>query len=430
MNFSMMHPADQIVMIMNRIYRYGLTTTSGGNLSIMDDNGIMWISPSGIDKGNLRREDIMRVFPDGTYEGIHTPSVEYPFHQAIYKARPDLKAILHAHPPTLVAFSVARKFPNTLLVPHARLICGELAYAEYALPGSKKLGENISAQFAKGYNTVMLENHGVVIGSPENLFKAFMVFETLDFCARLEINARTIGLNPRPLTKAELERFQLKTHPVMEEYEPVYSSEELGMRRDMCRLIKRAYENELFTSSQGTFSCRVSDDTFLITPYDMDRTYLEPEDLVQIKAGKREKGKIPSRSMHLHEEIYRQHPEINAVIVAHPHNIMAFAVTDQEFDARLIPESYIQLRNVKKYPFGSTFMEAEEMAARLTVDNPVAIIENDCVITTGKSLINAFDRLEVMEYSAKSVIMTHTLGDIVHITDEEVDEIEVAFGLK
>ena len=70
MNFEMLHPADQIVMIMNRIYSYGMTTTSGGNLSIMDEEGVMWISPSSIDKGSLRREDIMRVLPDGTIEGI------------------------------------------------------------------------------------------------------------------------------------------------------------------------------------------------------------------------------------------------------------------------------------------------------------------------------------------------------------------------
>ena len=430
MNFEMLHPADQIVMIMNRIYHNGMTTMSGGNLSIMDDDRVMWISPSGIDKGSLRREDIMRVLPDGSIEGLHKPSSEYPFHRAIYKARPDLKAVLHAHPPTLVAFSVVRKYPDTLLVPNAKLLCGDIAYATYATPGSEQLGANISEKFAKGYNTVMLENHGVVIGSDEDLFKAFMVFETLDFCARLEINARTIGHAPRPLTNAELERFKLKTHPKMEEFTPKHFSEELAMRRDMCQLIKRAYNNQLFTSSQGTFSCRLSDGSFLITPYAKDRDYLDPEDLVLIKDGKREAGKHPSRSMILHAEIYKQHPEINSVIVAHPPHIMAFAVTDQEFDARLIPECYLQLRTVQKYPFGSTFMEAEELAGKLSPDNPVAIIENDCIIVTGQSLINAFDKLEVMEYSARSVVMTRNVGQIVHISEEEVDELEIAFGIK
>ena len=69
------------------------------------------------------------------------------------------------------------------------------------------------------------------------------------------------------------------------------------------------------------------------------------------------------------------------------------------------------------------------MAEELREDNPVAIIENDCVITTGGTLLKAFDRLEVMEYSAKSVIDAASLGGIVKISGAEVDDIETAFGL-
>ena len=431
MNFEMLHPADQIVMIMNRIYSYGMTTTSGGNLSIMDEEGVMWISPSSVDKGSLRREDIMRVLPDGAIEGIHTPSVEYPFHRDIYRKRPDLKAVLHAHPPTLVAFSIARKTPDTSLIPNAKLLTGDIAYAPYATPGSQQLGENISAEFEKGCSTVMLENHGVVIGSSQGLFKAFMIFETLDFCARLEINARTIGRTTVPLSNAEMELFKQKTHPVLEEFEArSHTSKELEIRRDMCQMISRAYDNQLFTSGQGTFSCRMPDGSLIITPYAMDRKYLNPEDLVLVRDGKKEAGKMPSRSLVLHQEIYRQHPEIGAVIVAHPPNIMAFAVTERAFDARLIPESYIMLRTVGKYPFGCTFLDPGKLAEELREENPVAIIENDCVITTGATLLKAFDRLEVMEYSAKSVIDAASLGGIVKISDAEVGDIETAFGLQ
>ena len=77
-NFYLMHPADQLVTIMERIYRYGMTTTSGGNLSILDDNGDIWITPSGIDKGSLTRKDMIRVTPSGEIDGIHKPSVELP----------------------------------------------------------------------------------------------------------------------------------------------------------------------------------------------------------------------------------------------------------------------------------------------------------------------------------------------------------------
>jgi L-fuculose-phosphate aldolase len=98
MSFSseFIHPKDQIVDIMHRIYGYGMTTTSGGNLSILDTEGNIWISPGGVDKGSLTRDDIVRIKPDGTIEGKHRPSSEYPFHRAIYQMRPDVKAILHA----------------------------------------------------------------------------------------------------------------------------------------------------------------------------------------------------------------------------------------------------------------------------------------------------------------------------------------------
>ena len=69
---NFVHPRDQIVEIMKRIYGYGMTTTSGGNLSILDSEGNMWISPGSVDKGTLHREDIVCVKPDGTVIGRHS----------------------------------------------------------------------------------------------------------------------------------------------------------------------------------------------------------------------------------------------------------------------------------------------------------------------------------------------------------------------
>ena len=135
-----LHPAEQIVMIMERVYKYGMTTISGGNLSILDENGDLWITPSGIDKGALTMDDIMCVKKDGTFIGKHKPSVELPFHQGIYEARPDIKAIVHAHPPALVSFSMARKGPNPKLLLHAyKSVADSLQVAPYAIPGSDKL---------------------------------------------------------------------------------------------------------------------------------------------------------------------------------------------------------------------------------------------------------------------------------------------------
>src|SRR5262245_31522612 len=112
MDFSMLPPRHQLTDMLTRIYQQGLTTTSGGNLSILDANGDLWITPAGVDKGALTPEDIVCVHADGTLEGRHRPSSEYPFHRMIYAARPDVRALVHAHPPALVSFSIVRKVPE------------------------------------------------------------------------------------------------------------------------------------------------------------------------------------------------------------------------------------------------------------------------------------------------------------------------------
>ena len=161
MNINYIHPADQLVMFMQRIYDKGMTTTSGGNLSIMDDDGNIWITPASVDKGSLTRQDIICVHPDGTMSGPHKPSSEFPFHAQVYKMRPDLRAVLHAHPAALVAFSIVRRTPNLDLMPSVRKVCPDVKIATYAVPGSGELGENIGKCFAEGCDIVMLENHGV-----------------------------------------------------------------------------------------------------------------------------------------------------------------------------------------------------------------------------------------------------------------------------
>ena len=428
MKFELMHPADQLVMILTRIYEYGMTTTSGGNLSIRDENGDIWITPSGIDKGNLTRADIMQVKPDGTVIGRHTPSVELPIHRNIYKIRPDLRAIVHAHPPILVAFSLVRQVPDTTLIPNANLVCGKVAMAKYDVPGSEGLGANIAEQFAAGYNTVLMENHGVVCGAPD-LYRAFMAFETITFSAKIERDARKLG-TPRKLTDAQIYIDSSKAHPPLDSFEAkLVTSEEKAGRRDLCTLIHRSYDQRLFTSTQGTFSMRLSDGSLLITPYMKDRKYLEPEDIVRVKNGMGELGKVPSRSVLLHQKIYETHPEINSVIIAHPPAIMAFAVTGTEFDSRLIPESYISLRNVGRLPYASTTLDVDGAAAEFTPHSPVVIVDNQCVIVTGSSLLNAFDRLEVLEYSAAAIIDARDIGQVVLLSDEEIDNVNKAFHL-
>lgn len=424
-----MHPAEQLLLFIQRIYRYGMTTTSGGNLSIRDDQGNIWITPSGVDKGALTVNDMVCVKADGTKQGRHEPSSEFPFHRLIYRTRPDLRAIVHAHPPALVAFSIVRRIPDTRLLPNERRICGKVGMAPYALPGSEQLGENIAAVFAEGVNTVMLENHGVVVGG-HDLFEAFRVFETLDFCARLEIEANRIG-TPTLLTDEDYETVRNKSEVRLDEFEPeVPSPKELEIRQEMCKFVRRAYDQRLFNSTQGTFSQRIGENEFIITPYGIDRKFVEPHELVKIREGRKEAGTTPSKSVLLHQEIYKRQRHVDSVIIAHPPHIMAFAVTDAVFDSRTIPESYILLRGTPKLPFDAIYNAPEQTAAVFSPDTPIAIVRNNCVVVTGQGMLNTFDRLEVAEYSAKSMLATRALGDIVHIDDTRIEELKRAFHLE
>ena len=425
MNYELTHPRDMLVAIMHRIYAFGMTTTSGGNISIRDEQGSIWITPAGVDKGTLRPQDIVRVRDDGTVEGMHKPSSEYPFHKAIYQARPDIRSVLHAHPSALVSFSIVRKIPDIRIIPQAEDICGTVGYASYALPGSPKLGEKIAATFREGYDTVLLENHGVACGG-KTILQAFQRFETLDFCARLIIKARTLG-DYKALGERDLDMFDMNKHFLPEFVPTMRTNQERELRATMCALMRRAYEQRLMPSTQGTLSARLGRKTFLITPYGIDRYNIEIGDIVMVHDGHREVGKLPSRAVILHKTIYDQHEEIAAIVSAQAPNAMAYSVTEAPFNTRTIPESYIMLRDVPRVAYGPQYNDEAALSRMLSDDCPVLLLENDAIMATGQSLIQAYDRLEVAEFTARSLISAAPLGGLVAINDEETAELEQHF---
>ena len=426
MRYEYMHPREQIVTIMRRVYGYGMTTTSGGNLSIRDESGDVWISPGGTDKGVLGEADIVRMRGAEVVEGSHPPSSEYPFHRAIYERRPDIRAVLHAHPAALVAFSLVRRIPDTSIIPQARAVCGAVGIAPYAIPGSEELGRNLADAFAKGFDTVLLENHGVATGG-RDLLEAFQRFETLDFCARTLINASALG-EAAGLSPAQIALSDQGKNRLPESDPGPRTSPELGLRRGICELVHRAYRQRLMTSTEGTVSARVDGESFLISPYGVDRNYLEEPDLVLIRRGTRERGAVPSRAVVLHQEIYAANPEINAVASAQSPAVTAFSVTGTALDSAFIPESYVVLRGIPVIEFGRQYTDERRLAREISPKTPVVLLRNDAVLTTGKSLTQAFDRLEVAEFSARAILAATRLGGIIRIDRGALDAIEEKFG--
>ena len=420
-----LHPRDEILQTMERIYRYRMTTTSGGNLSIREPDGTVWVTPARVDKGGLRREDIVRVNPDGSTEGLHPPSSELPFHQMIYAARPDLRGVVHAHAVALVAFSITGQAPDTRLFHQSRHVCGPVGFAPYALPGSSDLGQSIADTFTEGFDCVVLENHGVAIGG-ESLQSAFQKFETLEFTAKTLVKARLLG-DVRYLSEDELElRNQV---PPLEEFEPgPASSAERELRRQLVDFTRRGYQQRLFISTGGSFSARVDEDSFLITPYQVDRNTLGVEDLVLVRGGRAEAGKRASRAARNHRAIYERHPNVGAVLNASPVNVTAFSVTRAALDSRTIPESYLLLRDVGRVPYGVQFKDPEGLAGQVSLSSPIALLENDGVLVLGAGVLEAFDRLEVLESTSEALINSRLIGEVAPMSDEVIDDLKRAFA--
>lgn len=424
------HPRDEILATMERIYRSRMTTTSGGNLSIREENGDIWITPARVDKGSLRRDDIILVNADGSIEGKHRPSSELPFHQAIYAVRPEVRAIVHAHPVALVAFSICRRVPDTRLLHQSWRICGEVGFAPYALPGSPALGKNIAETFARGFDCVVLENHGVVTAGG-SLQEAFERFETLEFAAKTMIKGSQLG-EVRCLKEPDLAASSNQSEasarisglgsPRLQ-----ISSHEKELRRQISEFVRRSERQRLMISTQGALSARLRDDTFLITPHGVDRSRIESEDLVLVENGQPEPGKTPSSSAASHRAIYQRQTDVQSIINAYPVNATAFSVTAATLDSRTIPESFILLRDVQRSPFGTRVGDGRDLAERMTLTQPIMLLDNDGAMVVGTSVLDAFDRLEVLEATAEAMIDSRPLGPLVPMSDTVIEELCQAF---
>jgi L-fuculose-phosphate aldolase len=154
---------------------------------------------------------------------------------------------------------------------------------------------------------------------------------------------------------------------------------------------------------------------------------LDARDLVLVSNGKSEAGKLPSLATGNHEAVYRQHPEIHAIINAYPVNATAFSVTGISLDTRTIPESYVVVRQIRQVRYGVQFQDNEALARQVSWRQPAAILENDGVLVTGSDILEAYDRLEVLESTAEALIDCRAIGALAPMSDDVTRQLERAF---
>ena len=360
------------------------------------------------------------------WEGDIPPSSELPLHEAIYRARPDVQGIVHAHPVALVAFSVVHEVPDTRVFHQARAICGEGGFAPYRPPGSSELGDAVARTVADGHDCVILENHGVLTAG-RDLPEAFRRFETFEFAGKTIVKANLLGGAIRSLSDDDLELARLRPRLPGDGEQVVPTNEERDLRAALCDFVRRGYRQRLFISTYGTFSARLDATSFLITPHHLDRGAVEAQELVLVSEGRTEPGRPASHAARLHDAIYRRHPDVGAIVNAAPVNATAFAATGAVPDTRTIPESWLVLRTLGLAPFRLQHEDPDALAELVSAEQPAILLENDGVLVTGQDVLDAFDRLEVLESTAEALVNARAIGALVPLTDAAIEELQRPF---
>ncbi len=192
----------RVAETMRRLYDRGLTTVSGGNVSMRNSDGYVFITASQSDKSCIDMRKVIVLSPEG--ENLTPklkPSMETQMHFNIYKVRPEVMAIVHSHPVYASTFAVAGLTINSAVTGEARYMLGEVGKVAYSLMGSEKLAE-ICAETMKFHDVAIMEKHGA-IALGKTLFEAFDKMEVLENTAHINFNLRSLNCMSQ-LSEAEI----------------------------------------------------------------------------------------------------------------------------------------------------------------------------------------------------------------------------------
>jgi L-fuculose-phosphate aldolase len=175
-----------------RIWLKGFCAGNEGNHSCRLSENRILCTPTGMSKGQLKPNDLCIVDLEGKQiSGRRARTSEILMHLFIYKNRPDVRAVIHSHPPHATAFAVSGLELPTCVHPEAEVFLGRVPMASYVTPGDTRLGETL-APFVKDSNTILLGNHGAVCFD-KDLETAYYELEILDAYARILLLAAQLG---------------------------------------------------------------------------------------------------------------------------------------------------------------------------------------------------------------------------------------------
>ncbi|MBI4655622.1 MAG: class II aldolase/adducin family protein [Elusimicrobia bacterium] len=183
----------EIIRIGEDLHRLGFVPATDGNISARLDENFMLITPSTESKGRLSPESIVKISLDGKkIMGSKRPSSEFLMHLFIYRMRPGINAVVHAHPPFATGFAAAGiPLDKPILAEALVSLGGRVPLAKYGRPGTEEVGKSLS-EFIDKHNAVLLANHGAVCYA-ESLQQASWLMETTEHFAKICFIAELLG---------------------------------------------------------------------------------------------------------------------------------------------------------------------------------------------------------------------------------------------
>jgi len=196
----------QICEVGRRIYDRNMAAANDGNISVKLNDKEWLCTPTGVSKGFMTPEYICKVDAKGNVinaSGKYKPSSEIKMHMRVYEKRPDVKAVVHAHPAFATSFAIAGIPLNQPIMPEAVIFLGCVPIAEYGTPSTMEIPDNVE-KYLPHYDAVLLESHGALTWG-QDLINAYHKMESLEFYAELLYRSKMLG-GPKEFSPAQVQR--------------------------------------------------------------------------------------------------------------------------------------------------------------------------------------------------------------------------------
>jgi L-fuculose-phosphate aldolase len=195
---------QDIIEVGKLVYQKGWVAANDGNITVRMGPDRLLSTPTGVSKGLMHPDDLIICDMQGNkLEGKLDRTSEVAMHLLIYSMRPDVNAVVHAHPPVATGYATAGKPLNLALLPEVIIGLGCVPLVEYGLPGTQALTDPMKPYIPK-YDAILMANHGAVCYG-EDVFKAFFRMETTEHYARIALVAELLG-GATVLPKTEVEK--------------------------------------------------------------------------------------------------------------------------------------------------------------------------------------------------------------------------------